>query len=122
MEEKPEYVFNLGAQYGPLELVDVPDLITSCREQWFNQTLCQVNNCVVRLGIVQRQFHWHQHDKEDEFFFVLQGGARHRSRGSDGQPGTSPGLHRPQRGAAPHQSAGADRHADGRGSVGQALG
>jgi len=37
------------------------------------QTLCQVNDCVVRLGVVQGEFHWHKHDEEDEFFFVLQG-------------------------------------------------
>lgn len=43
------------------------------KEKWFNQTLCQVNESVVRLGILQGEFHWHKHDEEDEFFFVLQG-------------------------------------------------
>jgi mannose-6-phosphate isomerase-like protein (cupin superfamily) len=28
---------------------------------------------VVRLGIVEGEFHWHKHDEEDEFFFVLEG-------------------------------------------------
>jgi mannose-6-phosphate isomerase-like protein (cupin superfamily) len=73
MEDNPEYIFNLDAKYGPLEMIDVPGLIAACKEQWFNQTLSRVNDCVVRLGIVQGEFHWHKHDKEDEFFFVLEG-------------------------------------------------
>jgi mannose-6-phosphate isomerase-like protein (cupin superfamily) len=32
-----------------------------------------VNDCVVRLGVVQGEFHWHKHDNEDEFFFVVDG-------------------------------------------------
>ena len=28
---------------------------------------------MVRLGIVQGEFHWHQHEREDEFFLVLDG-------------------------------------------------
>jgi mannose-6-phosphate isomerase-like protein (cupin superfamily) len=41
--------------------------------KWFNQTLTKVNESVVRLGIVEGEYHWHKHDKEDEFFFVLSG-------------------------------------------------
>ncbi len=73
MTEQPKYNINLDVKFGPLELIDVPGLIAACREPWFNQTLCRVNDCVVRLGIMQGEFHWHKHDKEDEFFFVLQG-------------------------------------------------
>ena len=43
------------------------------REQWVNQTLCRVNDCVVRLGVLQGEFHWHKHDHEDEFFYVVEG-------------------------------------------------
>jgi mannose-6-phosphate isomerase-like protein (cupin superfamily) len=73
MNEQYGYSINLDAKYGFLELIDVPSLIAACKDQWFNQTLCQVNDCVVRLGVVQGEFHWHKHDEEDEFFFVLQG-------------------------------------------------
>ena len=38
-----------------------------------NQTLCKVNDSVVRLGVVQGEYHWHKHDADDEFFFVLEG-------------------------------------------------
>ena len=73
MDEKLNYSINLDAKFGFLELMDVPSLIAACEEPWFNQTLCQVNDCVVRLGVMQGEFHWHKHDEEDEFFFVLQG-------------------------------------------------
>jgi mannose-6-phosphate isomerase-like protein (cupin superfamily) len=73
MMQHQDYHIDMNVKYGPLELIDVPNLVDSWQEQWFNQTLCQVNDCVVRLGIIQGEFHWHKHDEEDEFFFVLQG-------------------------------------------------
>jgi mannose-6-phosphate isomerase-like protein (cupin superfamily) len=73
MNEQYNYSINLDVKFGSLELIDVPRLVAASREQWSNQTLCQVNDSVVRLGVVQGEFHWHKHDEEDEFFFVLQG-------------------------------------------------
>src|SRR5215475_16156175 len=67
------YATHLNVQYSPLELVDVPALVAACTDKWYNQTLCRVNNSVVRLGVVQGQFHWHKHDDEDEFFYVVEG-------------------------------------------------
>jgi mannose-6-phosphate isomerase-like protein (cupin superfamily) len=72
-DEKYDYSINLDNKFGALQLVDVNALVAECKEQWFNQTLTQVNDCVVRLGIMQGEFHWHHHDDEDEFFFVLSG-------------------------------------------------
>jgi len=56
-----------------LEIIDVGSLVKACKDKWYNQTLCQVNDSVVRLGIVHGEYHWHKHDKEDEFFFTLDG-------------------------------------------------
>jgi mannose-6-phosphate isomerase-like protein (cupin superfamily) len=67
------YSINRSVKYDHLEVVDVPALAAGCRKKWFNQTLVRVNDSVVRLGIVKGQFHWHRHDREDEFFFVLEG-------------------------------------------------
>lgn len=72
-EKQRDYTIKLEPKFDFLELIDVPSLIASSEEKWFNQTLCRVNDCVVRLGVVQGEFHWHKHDKEDEFFFVLMG-------------------------------------------------
>jgi mannose-6-phosphate isomerase-like protein (cupin superfamily) len=73
VKEKVNCTIKLDNRFGFLELIDVPVLIAACKELWYNQTLCQVNDCVVRLGVMQGEFHWHRHDQEDEFFFVLQG-------------------------------------------------
>ena len=67
------YVNRMNILHNPLELIDIPSLVSSCRDKWFNQTLCRVNDSVVRLGIVQGEYHWHKHDDEDEFFFTLEG-------------------------------------------------
>jgi mannose-6-phosphate isomerase-like protein (cupin superfamily) len=64
---------NLNVLFQPLERIDVPALAGACTDPWYNQTLCRVNDCVVRLGVVQGQFHWHKHDEEDEFFYVVEG-------------------------------------------------
>ena len=55
------------------QLIDIPSLVDQCTDQWYNQTLCQVNDSVVRLGILHGEYHWHKHDNEDEFFFTLDG-------------------------------------------------
>ncbi|MCX6244629.1 MAG: cupin domain-containing protein [Bacteroidetes bacterium] len=73
MEPKTNYNINLDIKYGHLELIDVPEIVKGCKEKWFNQTLTQVNDIIVRIGIVQGEFHWHKHDQDDEFFFVLSG-------------------------------------------------
>jgi mannose-6-phosphate isomerase-like protein (cupin superfamily) len=66
------YNTRLDNKYGQSELIDIPAEVAS-HEPWFNQTLTQVNDCVVRLGIIQGEYHWHKHDREDECFIVLDG-------------------------------------------------
>lgn len=73
METGQSYAINLDARFGPLELIDVQALVDACAEPWYNQTLCRVNDSVVRLGVVQGDFHWHKHDRDDEFFYVVDG-------------------------------------------------
>ena len=73
MATESEYSTNTDIKFNPLELIDVGKLDQECKEDWFNQTLCQVNDCVVRLGVVKGEFHWHKHDEEDEFFYVVAG-------------------------------------------------
>ena len=73
MSDQKPYNINTDIRFDALELMDIPRIIEECREDWFNQTLCQVNDCVVRLGIIRGDFHWHKHDDEDEFFYVVNG-------------------------------------------------
>jgi mannose-6-phosphate isomerase-like protein (cupin superfamily) len=67
------YNTRLNILHKPLEVIDVPQLVEACTHQWYNQTLCQVDESVVRLGVVHGEYHWHKHDNEDEFFFVVSG-------------------------------------------------
>ena len=73
MSKDFEYHINLDVKYPPLQRIDVPEIVAANTEQWFNQTLTQVNDSVVRLGIVEGEFHWHKHDYDDEFFYVVEG-------------------------------------------------
>jgi mannose-6-phosphate isomerase-like protein (cupin superfamily) len=67
------YATHLNVLHSALERIDVPALVAACRDPWYNQTLCRVNEAVVRLGVVQGEYHWHHHDTEDEFFYVVEG-------------------------------------------------
>jgi dTDP-4-dehydrorhamnose 3,5-epimerase-like enzyme len=75
MQTAPDYpyVTRLDILHPQLDVVDVPSLVAACTDRWFNQTLCKVNESVVRLGVMQGEYHWHKHDNDDEFFFVLDG-------------------------------------------------
>ena len=67
------YATFLNVLFPALSRVDVPALVEACTDPWYNQTLCKVNDAVVRLGVMQGAYHWHKHDNDDEFFFVLEG-------------------------------------------------
>jgi dTDP-4-dehydrorhamnose 3,5-epimerase-like enzyme len=67
------YATYLDLKFDALSVVDVPGLIAACKDRWYNQTLCKVNDSVIRLGVMQGEYHWHKHDDDDEFFFCLDG-------------------------------------------------
>lgn len=67
------YNTRLNILHRPLEVIDVAGVAEACTDQWYNQTLCKVDESVVRLGVVEGEYHWHKHDEEDEFFYVVSG-------------------------------------------------
>ena len=73
MPDNYNYIIHKDVNFGFLKLIDVAKIRDSVTDEWFNQTLCQVNDCVVRIGVLEGDFHWHHHEKEDEFFFVVSG-------------------------------------------------
>lgn len=75
MNDAPAYPYEtrLNVYYSPLEIIEEKKLAEECQFQWYNQTLCQVNSSVVRLGVFHGEYHWHKHDVEDEFFYVIEG-------------------------------------------------
>lgn len=68
-----EYDIHQDIRYSPLETVDVGALTDACEKDWWNQSLCLINDSVARVGVFLGEFHWHKHDAEDEFFFVIEG-------------------------------------------------
>lgn len=68
-----KYNTHLDIKFGHFERMDINQMVEECKHKWFNQTLTKVNDSVVRLGIVEGEYHWHKHDNDDEFFFVLEG-------------------------------------------------
>jgi mannose-6-phosphate isomerase-like protein (cupin superfamily) len=67
------YETRLNVYYQPLEVIDEKAMSDANTYKWFNQTLCRVNDSVVRLGVVEGEYHWHKHDADDEFFYVVEG-------------------------------------------------
>lgn len=63
----------MSEKMGQSEIIDIPQIVENCKEKWWNTSLSQVNDSLVRLGIFEGEFHWHHHDNEDEFFFVISG-------------------------------------------------
>ena len=67
------YETRLNTLHGPLELIDVHTVPGADDYKWFNQTLCKVNDSVVRMAAIEGEYHWHKHDDDDEFFYVVDG-------------------------------------------------
>jgi len=67
------YETRLNILHPPLEVIDEKAIADACEYKWFNQTLCQVNGSVVRIGVIEGEYHWHKHDDDDEFFYVVEG-------------------------------------------------
>ena len=108
------YETRLNIQYAPLEVIDEKALAAACEYKWYNQTLCQVNGSVVRLGVVQGEYHWHKHDGDDEFFYVVEGELFIDLEERTVPLAPRPGLRRSQRNSAPDARRYADRNSHGR--------
>ena len=73
MNNNNKYSIDLEIKYKHLEIIDIPKLVEECTKKWQNISLCNVNDSVIRLAVIEGEFHWHKHEKEDEFFFVIEG-------------------------------------------------
>lgn len=67
------YDTRLNVLYEQMQRIDEKALAEAAPHKWYNQTLCQVNGSVVRLGVIEGEYHWHKHDNDDEFFYVVEG-------------------------------------------------
>ena len=78
-----DYAIHYQPLFSALQLIDVQALIDKVDEPWYNQTLIEVGDVWVRRGVMQGEFHWHKHEEQDEFFFVLDGLFRIEIEGAD---------------------------------------
>ena len=67
------YDIHTDIPFPALQLVDAGSLADNAPSKWWNQSLARVNDAVVRLGVFEGEFHWHRHDREDEYFHVIEG-------------------------------------------------
>ena len=72
-QEYPSYTTILDVRYDHLELIDVPAMVKAVTAKWYNETLTKVNDSVVRVAVIEGEYHWHKHDDDDEFFYVVSG-------------------------------------------------
>ena len=56
-----------------LKKLNLLDLIKNINDDWKNFVDSKINDHVVRLSILQRDFHWHYHSESDEMFYVIEG-------------------------------------------------
>jgi mannose-6-phosphate isomerase-like protein (cupin superfamily) len=101
------YTTHLDVKFAPLERIDIQQLVDACTDSWYNQTLCAVNDSVVRLGVLQGEYHWHAHEDEDEFFLVLDGTLLIDLEGSTVELGARQAITIPQ--GRPHRPRAVER-------------
>ncbi|MGB5288288.1 MAG: cupin domain-containing protein [Ignavibacteriaceae bacterium] len=73
MPDQFNYTTKLDIKFKHFELIDIPKMVREVNDKWFNQTLTEVNGSIVRVGIVEGEYHWHKHENDVEFFFVIEG-------------------------------------------------
>lgn len=71
--KKYNYNQQMNIKFDQLEKITIKDIVETNTDSWFNQTLCEVNSSVLRLGIFEGEYHMHKHEHDDEVFFVLEG-------------------------------------------------
>ena len=116
------YKTHLNVLHDALQIVDIPALVEACTDEWYNQTLTRVNDSVVRLGVLKGEYHWHKHEDEDEFFFLVKGRFIVDLEDRSVELAPSQGITNPARRGAPHTRARALDCVDDGGSGGDTDG
>ncbi len=73
MSDYNKYSIDLEVKFKPLEIIEISTLLANSSKKCKNLSLCNVNDSVVRLAVIEGEFHWHKHEKEDEFFYIIEG-------------------------------------------------
>jgi len=73
MPAEIQYTPILEPRFGALDRMDIPAIAADVSDPAYSETLCRVNEAVVRFGVLKGELPFHQHDDEDEFFYVVDG-------------------------------------------------
>ena len=84
MTQPGNYMINYEPLFGPLQLIDLGEANKRADHPWYNQTLIEVGGDLLRLGVFAGgEYHWHKHQEQDEFFYVIHGRLRIDLEGHD---------------------------------------
>jgi len=56
-----------------MKKLDIEDLTKDITGDWKNFPVSEINDHVVRVSVLEKDFYWHKHTKSDEFFYVISG-------------------------------------------------
>ena len=56
-----------------ISVVNLEEAMGQISQPWSPRDIVRVNDQVVRLALIQGEYHWHLHAAEDELFYVLEG-------------------------------------------------
>jgi mannose-6-phosphate isomerase-like protein (cupin superfamily) len=56
-----------------MELLQFKEIAEANNKQYFNQIVSNVNDHVVRMGVMTSQYPWHKHPDSDETFIGVEG-------------------------------------------------
>ena len=58
-----------------IPIIDLEDKIKEIGGKlWSPVEVARVNDQVVRMALLEGEYHWHKHTSEDELFYVIRGG------------------------------------------------
>ena len=56
-----------------IPVASLQESMNAITDAWCPVDIAIVNDQVVRMALIEGEYHWHKHTNEDELFYVLQG-------------------------------------------------
>ena len=54
-------------------IINLKDKLHSINKPWSPVDLLHANDQVIRMALIEGEYHWHKHVNEDEVFYVIKG-------------------------------------------------
>jgi mannose-6-phosphate isomerase-like protein (cupin superfamily) len=56
-----------------IPVINLEEKAREIRKPWSPVEVARVNDQVVRMALIEGEYHWHKHTNEDELFYVQRG-------------------------------------------------